>query len=171
MVVAYSGRSGGPWTGTGMVGDDHCEYSVYLQVYSLMYHHHLNRLLALSSQQHSIMSQCFLLAFYSYSRILLTPSHTLTAGQIDADELAAVVEKITEKQSTIRHMRFIIAALVSEWGLLMTSKHMHTHALKCPSPDVLHRDTLHSSCFCRHLTSHDARHTGGVPEKLQMQQA
>jgi hypothetical protein len=34
------------------------------------------------------------------------------AGQIDADELVAVVEKIAEKQSTIRHLRFIIAALV-----------------------------------------------------------
>jgi type III secretory pathway component EscV len=37
------------------------------------------------------------------------------AGQIDADELAAVVERITEKQSTIRHMRMIIAALVRQW--------------------------------------------------------
>jgi hypothetical protein len=34
------------------------------------------------------------------------------AGQIDLDELAAVVETLATKQSTIRHLRLLIAILV-----------------------------------------------------------
>jgi hypothetical protein len=48
----------------------------------------------------------------SLHSLLVSFAHT---GQVDVDELAAVLETLASKRSTIRHMRVLIALLVCGW--------------------------------------------------------